>query len=78
MTPAIHAFACDKIADARLKAGHDVERSVQITSGWTSALDLLLAPGREGVVEGTLAGRALLDGDDGAALVGIDQRDIEP
>jgi arsenate reductase len=38
----------------------------------------LLAPGRERVVEGPLARRALLDGDDGAALVGIDQRDVEP
>jgi len=35
-------------------------------------------PRREGVVEGALAGGALLDGDDGAALVDIDQRHIEP
>src|SRR5689334_25292816 len=38
----------------------------------------LLAPGREGVVEGALARRPLLDRDDGAPLIGIDQRHIEP
>src|ERR1700684_981845 len=38
----------------------------------------LLAPGREGVVEGALAWSALLDGDDGAALIDIDQRHVEP
>src|SRR5215472_13990718 len=42
---------------------------------WSKAL---LAPGRKRVVEGALARRALLDRDDGAALVGVDQRHVEP
>src|SRR5262252_1506692 len=42
---------------------------------WSKAL---LAPGGERVVEGALARRALLDRDDGAALVGVDQRHVEP
>src|SRR3954447_18700553 len=37
-----------------------------------------LAPGRERFVEGALAGGALFDRDDGAALVGVDKRHIEP
>src|SRR3954468_5801474 len=38
----------------------------------------LVAPLREGVVEGALAGGALLDGDDRAGLGGIDQGEVEP
>src|SRR4030081_3379268 len=38
----------------------------------------LLPPRRERVVERALAGGALFDRDDGAALVDIDQRDVEP
>src|SRR6478672_10562911 len=38
----------------------------------------LLAPGRKRVVEGAFAGGALFDRDDGAALVGVDQRHVEP
>src|ERR1700704_731843 len=37
-----------------------------------------VAPDRERIVEGAFAGRALLDRDDGAALVGIDQGYVEP
>src|SRR3979411_2158207 len=44
----------------------------------TSACAALFPPRRERVVEGALAGGALLDGDDGAALVDIDQRHVEP
>src|SRR6266568_4544538 len=39
---------------------------------------VLLPPGRERVVEGALAGGAFFDGDDGAALVDVDQRHVEP
>src|SRR3978361_894375 len=39
---------------------------------------LLFAPGRECVIERALAWRTLLDGYDGAALVDIDQRHVEP
>src|SRR5258708_24253710 len=38
----------------------------------------LLPPRRERVVERALAGGALFDGDDGAALVDVDQRHVEP
>src|ERR1700733_4338022 len=38
----------------------------------------LFAPGGECVVEGALARRAFFDRDDGAALVDIDQRHVEP
>src|SRR5579872_1319371 len=38
----------------------------------------LLAPGRKRVVEGALTGCTLLDRDDGATLVDIDQRHVEP
>ena len=38
----------------------------------------LLPPRRKRVVEGAFAGGALFDGDDGAALVDIDQRHVEP
>src|SRR4051812_15509698 len=38
----------------------------------------LLAPGRERVVERAFAGGALFDRDDGAALVDVDQGDVEP
>src|SRR5581483_4842057 len=38
----------------------------------------LLAPRRKRVVEGALAGCALLDGDDGATLIDVDQRHGEP
>src|SRR5215831_2202805 len=38
----------------------------------------LFAPGGKRVVEGALARRALFDRDDGAALVGVDQRHVEP
>ena len=38
----------------------------------------LLAPGRERVVEGALTGGAFFDGDDGAALVDVHQRHVEP
>src|SRR5262245_25326764 len=37
-----------------------------------------LPPRRERFVEGAFAGGAFFDGDDGAALVGIDQRHVEP
>jgi hypothetical protein len=55
--------------DGRVKPGHDASND--------EAADLsvrfreLLAPGREGVVEGAFAGGAFFDGDDGAALVGV-------
>src|ERR1700751_3495439 len=45
------------------------------TRRWSNAL---LAPGGKCVVEGALARRALFDRDDGAALVGVDQRHVEP
>jgi hypothetical protein len=38
----------------------------------------LFRPRRERVVEGALAGGALFDSDDGAALVDVDQRHVEP
>src|SRR6266480_4932716 len=38
----------------------------------------LIAPDRKRVVEGALSRRALLDRDNGAALVGVDQRHVEP
>src|SRR6478672_10776933 len=38
----------------------------------------LLAPRRERIVERALAGGALFDRDDGAALVDVDQRHVEP
>src|SRR5665647_2692577 len=50
-------------------------RNLQGNDGRRSGL---LPPRRERVVEGALAGGALFDGDDGAALVDIDQRHIEP
>src|SRR5271165_4697479 len=37
-----------------------------------------LPPGFERLGEGAFAGRPLLDGEDGAAAVLIDQRDVEP
>jgi hypothetical protein len=37
-----------------------------------------LAPRRERLVERALARHALFDRDDGAALVGVDQRRVEP
>ena len=37
-----------------------------------------LPPGRERVVERAFAGGAFFDGDDGAALVDVDQRHVEP
>ena len=37
-----------------------------------------LAPRRERLVERALAGHALLNRDDGAALVSVDQRHVEP
>src|SRR6201999_1598582 len=43
-----------------------------------SDLPGLLAPGREGFVEGALAGRTLFDRDDGAALVDVNQRHVKP
>src|ERR1700753_2986943 len=47
--------------------------SARTASNWPS-----LAPGGEGLVERTLARRALFDRDDGASLVGVDQRHVEP
>src|SRR4029077_6430835 len=45
----------------------------------TPSLDgSLLFPGGEGLAEGAVAGRALLHRQDGAAAVGVDDRDIEP
>src|SRR6266542_1241895 len=41
-------------------------------------IDRLLTPRRERVVERPLPGRALFDRDDGAALVDVDQRHVEP
>src|SRR5690242_10761029 len=38
----------------------------------------LFAPGGEGLLEGTVAGSALLDCQDGAAPVAVHDRDIEP
>src|ERR1700722_18412918 len=38
----------------------------------------LLSPGRECFVESALARGAFFDGDDGAALVDVDQRHVEP
>src|SRR5579859_6091860 len=38
----------------------------------------LFAPGRKRIVEGALTRWALFDRDDGAALVGVDQRHVEP
>src|SRR6266436_3165708 len=38
----------------------------------------LFPPGRERVVERAFAGGAFFDGDDGAALVDVDQRHVEP
>ncbi len=38
----------------------------------------LFPPHRERVIERAFAGRALFDRDDGAALVDIDQRHVEP
>src|SRR3954468_23891104 len=43
-----------------------------------AGLDALLPPQRERVVERAFAGGALFDRDDGAALVDVDQRDVEP
>src|ERR1700744_4314061 len=59
-------------------------RAVSLTSniyrrgGRQPAARSLLAPRRKRVVEGALAGRALFYRDDGAGLVGIDQRHVEP
>src|SRR5947208_9253697 len=56
-------------------------RKARAYPAMTTALNparALLAPCREGVVERALAWGALFDGDDGAALVDVDQRHVEP
>src|SRR6185312_7867936 len=57
-----HRLACQ--GEARGKSG-----------AWKTPL---FAPRRERFVEGAFAGGALFDRDDGAALVDVDQRHVEP
>ena len=80
--------AVDRRRGAALRPGHEIvsaSRLRRIDSTPTHhalvraiAPRPLLAPGRERVVEGALARCAFFDGDDGAALVDVDQRHVEP
>src|SRR5580704_10780428 len=65
----------DRSGSAAMEASFEAAANTVASLGAPAAL---LAPRREGIVEGALAGGALFDGDDGAALVDIDQRHVEP
>src|SRR5580704_7718516 len=65
----------DRSGSAAMEASFEAAANTVASLGAPAAL---LAPRREGVVEGALAGGALFDGDDGAALVDVDQRHVEP
>src|SRR3954452_15851558 len=52
-----------------LRSAHQSTRSITETNS--------LPPRGERILESALAGRAFFDGDDGAALVGVDERNVE-
>src|SRR3954471_9593454 len=70
--PAPHASKAAKSYDGFAESNR-LDSGAQVAGNRAS-----LAPGRKRFVEGTLAGGALFDRDDGAALVGVDKRHVEP
>ena len=70
--PPISGLTAPKI---RYRFMHDLVNSGRGNDGRSPAS---FPPRRERVVEGAFAGGALFDGDDGAALIDINQRHVEP